>query len=273
MDLVFFVVLYGVLVLGVHVEARGLGAFAVIGTVAVFHWFQMRFLVKLRFDDKGLTVFRVPRRTRVAWADVAGLVYTERPSGGLHSVVNYQLRLVLRGQEPPLGRFLTQVQRQDLCRGPAVISLMTLDTGGEGKGDRCRRLVLDELAAHGFPVPEPRAWEFRTPRFSAKALSAAVAMDMRGARAVAVLHGTDLPAEQRPLLERTLPDLAVEHGGADTALREADFTAFFFEGPDKAARAAAFLDAARAAVPAQWRISEGTLPAEAPSDGGAGHPS
>lgn len=263
-DVVFFVVLYGVLVLGVRTEPRGLGAFGVLAVVVVFHWLQMRFLVRLRFDDEGITVVRVPRRRRVAWSQVAGLVYTERGSGLPNSGSVYQLRLVLRGQEPPLGRFLTQVQRQELAHGPVLMALPSLDDDGERRSDHLRRRVLRELAAHGFPAPEPRAWEFRTPLFSARALTAAVAMDVRGARAVAVRHGVDVTVEQRALLDRTLPELAAEHGGAETALREPDFTSFFFEGPGKAERAAAFLDAARAAVPARWRVSEGTLPAAGP---------
>ncbi|MGW5354204.1 PH domain-containing protein [Streptomyces sp. NPDC004031] len=260
-DLVFFVVLYGAVVLGIRAQPRGLGAFGVIAVVVVFHWLQMRFLVRLRFDDEGITVVRGPRHRRVAWSQVAGLVYTERGSGMPNSGPVYQLRLVLRGQEPPLGRFLTQVQRQDLARGPVLMALPSLDGGGERRSDHRRRVVLQELAVHGFPSPEPRPWEFRTPLFSARALTAAVAMDVRGARAVAVRHGADVPAELRPLLDRTLPELAAAHGGAKTVLREPDFTSFFFEGAGKAERAAAFLTAARAAVPAGWQVSQGTLPA------------
>ncbi|WP_433891158.1 PH domain-containing protein [Streptomyces sp. CA-111067] len=266
-DLVFFIVLYGVVVFGTGSEARGPGAFAVIGAVVVFHWLQMRFLVKLRFDEDGITVVRVPRRRRVLWSDIAGLVYTERGSSAPNSGTTYQLRLVLRGQEPPLGRFLTKVQRQDLSRGPLLMALPSLDDDGETKGDHRRRLVLRELAEHGFPAPEPRAWEFRTPLFSPRALTASIAMDMRGARAVAVQHGTDVSAEQRTLLDSTLPELAVAHGGAESALREPDFTSFFFEGPEKRAHAGAFLTAARAAVPAQWQVSEGTLPQQPGADG------
>jgi hypothetical protein len=259
-DLGYFVVVFAAVVFSTGSDVRGAAAFALIGSVAVFHWLQMRFLVKLRFDDEAVTIVRVLRRTRVRWADLAGLIYTEYGSSTPNSPTSYRLRLVLRGQEPPVGRYLTQVQRQDYGRGPLVMALATLDDDGETKGDHRRRQVLAELERHGFPPPAPRPWEFRTPRFSAKALTAAAAMDLRGTHAVAVRHGTDVTEAERPLLERTLPGLAEEHGGADTRLEEPDFTSYFFEGQGAAQGAAAFLAQARAAVPPHWQVSPGTLP-------------
>ncbi|SDN40724.1 PH domain-containing protein [Actinacidiphila guanduensis] len=222
----------------------------------------MRFLVKLVFDERGVTIQRVVRRRRFAWADIAGLVYSERRSGVVNGPPTYHLRLVLRGQEPPLGRFLTQVQRQDYCNGPVLMALATLDDDGESKGDHQRRRVLEELARHGFPAPAARPWEFRTPRFSARAVTAAVAMDLRGTHAVAVRHGAEVSAEEEPLLARTLPELAAANGGADTTLREPDFVSFFFEDPAAADDAAAFLAAAREVVPSHWGVTPGTLPAD-----------
>ncbi|MEW1865266.1 hypothetical protein AB0399_33615 [Streptomyces sp. NPDC088194] len=261
-DLGYFVVVYAVVAFSTHTDVRGWWALAVLGSVVVFHWLQMRFLVKLVFDDQGVTIQRVVRRRRFAWAGIAGLVYSERGSGTANTPSTYQLRLVLRGQEPPLGRFLTQVQRQDYCGGPVLMAPATLDDDGESKGDHQRRLVLKELEEHGFPPPAMKPWEFRTPRFSARALTAAVAMDLRGTHAVAVRHGAGVAAEERPLLARTLPELAEANGGADTTLREPDFVSFFFEGPAAADHAAAFLAAAREVVPAHWGVTAGTLPAE-----------
>ncbi|WP_435127322.1 hypothetical protein [Actinacidiphila sp. bgisy144] len=261
-DLGYFVVVYAAVVFPTGTDVRGWWAFAVLGSVVVFHWLQMRFLVKLVFDERGVTIQRVLRRRRFAWTDIAGLVYSERGSGMPNAPSTYRLRLVLRGQEPPLGRFLTQVQRQDYCSGPVLMALATLDDDGESKGGHRRRRVLEELARHGFPAPAPRPWEFRTPRFSARAVTAAVAMDLRGTQAVAVRHGAEVSAEEEPLLARTLPELAGANGGADTVLREADFVSFFFEGPAAADHAAAFLAAAREVVPPHWGVTPGTLPAE-----------
>jgi hypothetical protein len=243
-------------------------AFALLGSVAVFHRLQMRFLVKSRFDDDGVTVVRVLRRRRFAWADIAGLVYGEGGSSTANSPSTYELRLVPRGQEPPLGKLLTQVQRQDHCGSPVLMAPATLDDDGETKGDHRRRLVLEELAAHGFPPPAPRPWEFRTPRFSACSLTAAVAMDLRGTHAVAVRHGGGATAEEQRLPARTLPELARAHGGGDTTLSEPDFTSCFFEGAGAAEHAAAFLAEARAAVAAGWPVTAGTLPSAEESNGG-----
>jgi hypothetical protein len=270
-DLGYFVVVYAVVVFSTGADVRGWWAFALLGSVVVFHWLQMRFLVKLVFDERGVTIQRVVRRRRFAWTDIAGLVYSERGSGMPNTPSAYHLRLVLRGQEPPLGRFLTQVQRQDYCNGPVLMALASLDDDGESKGDHQRRRVLEELARHGFPAPAPRPWEFRTPRFSARAVTAAVAMDLRGTHAVAVRHGAEVSAEEEPLLARTLPELAAANGGADTTLREPDFVSFFFEGPAAADHAAAFLAAAREVVPSHWGVTAGTLPSDdGPPSGSSG---
>lgn len=259
-DMLFFFVLDGVLTFGFGVTARGTGAVAGIALVVAFHFVQVRTLVTLRFDDEGVTVVRPWRRRRVAWKDVAGLVYAPGPAGG-SARSPYRLRLVLRGQEPPLGRYMSDSQLATYAGGPVLMARSRLDPDDpDSKAGQCRARVFEELERHGFPQPELRSLEFRFPGFSPLALRSAVAADLVGAHGVVIEHGAEPDAAGAELLERALPELARAHGAAEKELREPTFVSFFFERPLTEQDAAAFLAEAAQAVPAGWKVTAGVLP-------------
>ena len=265
-DLGFFAVLGGALTFGVG-EPRGAGAVGLVALVVAFHFAQVRALVTLRFDDEGVTVVRPWRRRRVAWKDVAGLVYTTGGGTGMSGRTYYRLRVVLKGQEPPLGRYMTDRQLMPYAGGPVLMTLSNLDPGQEGRAAERRDQVFAELERYGFPRPAPTAMEFRLPGFSPLALRTAIAVHIVGASAVHIAHGADPDERERELLDRTLPELARAHGATETPLREPSFIGFTFEAPQGAEAAAGFLAEAAALVPAHWQTGPGLLPGvpEAPA--------
>ena len=91
-DLLFFVVVDGVITFGFGVEAGGLSVVAVIASVVVFHFVQMRLLVTLRFDDQAITITRPWRRRRVPWSQIAGLIYTWDAKSS-QARTNYRLQI------------------------------------------------------------------------------------------------------------------------------------------------------------------------------------
>lgn len=268
-DLGFFIVLDAVLTLGFGASPSGLGAFALLALVVAFHFVQVRALVTLRFDDEGVTIVGPWRRRHVAWREIAGLVYTRDASGSAQSRSYYHLRLVLRGQEPPLGRYLAEAELKPYTKGPVLMALWYLGPDREGKAGRCQAEVFAELERHGFPPPEPTALEFRIPPYSPLALRTAVAADVVRAHGVVIEHGPDPSPSEADLLARTLPELARAHAAAETVLREPAFTTFIFERPLTEQDAARFLSEAAKAVPARWKVTPGILPSDPRTPGDA----
>ncbi|MEV4318123.1 hypothetical protein [Actinocrispum sp. NPDC049592] len=144
------------------------GAIAVVpllAFVALVHAVQM-YRVAVRFDDTAITIIRPWRRWRVEWADVAGLIYSSREV----RPATYRLHLVLKGSEPPYGRYLTDAELARYAKGPVVMTVFQVN--------RCAERVLDELARHGFPAPELVALRYRSPKYTPEEWMRAVAEDL-----------------------------------------------------------------------------------------------
>jgi hypothetical protein len=261
-DLAFFVVLLVVwtVVLGV---VYGASVIAVLGLVVLFHLAQVWWLVVDRFDDTGVTIIRPWRRQHVPWSQVSGLVYTQ----GVESQARapFKLRLVLKDDEPPLGRYLTGAQLQRFATGPVLMSMndmeQDLHLGDDNRAVRCAQRVYAELERHGFPKPSPHTLDFRLPRYTPEEVTRAAAIDMLKLHPVTVTHGP-LDVDGTRLLDAGLPGLARESGPVREIHREPGYAIFSFEASEGAG---AFLAAARGVAPAAWSIAAGALPAVEPA--------
>ena len=261
-DLVFFLVLLVVWTTAIG-EVYGASVIAVLGLVVLFHLAQVWWLVVDRFDDTGVTIIRPWRRQHVPWTRISGLVYTQ----GVQSRARapYKLRLVLKDNEPPFGRYLTRAELQPFATGPAVMSMFDMEQdlhlGDDNRGVRCAQRVYDELERHGFPKPPPHTLDFRTPLYTPDEVNRAAAVDMLKLHPVTVTHGP-LDDDGTRLLDTELPDLARASGPLREIHREPGYAIFAFEAPEGAA---AFLAAARGVAPAAWSIAAGALPAVEPA--------
>jgi hypothetical protein len=90
----------------------------------------------------------------------------------------YRLHLVLKSAEPPYGRYLTDAELARYARGPVVMTVFQLADNESSRSGRCAKQVLDELARHGFPAPEPFALRYRSPAYTPDEWMRAVAEDM-----------------------------------------------------------------------------------------------
>jgi hypothetical protein len=92
-----------------------------------------------------------------------GLIYTRH---GYRA--GYRLRLVLKDNEPPRERYLTEAQLRPYATGPVVMALVKLadEPAADTRSARCRNRIATELARHGVPSPPPRAWVYRTPAYT-----------------------------------------------------------------------------------------------------------
>lgn len=261
-DLAFFIVLLGGWTLAFGV-AYGASAIAVLSLVVLFHFAQVWFLVVDRFDDTGVTIIRPWRRQHVPWTQISGLVYTQRLDSQARAA--YMLRLVLKGNEPPLGRYLTNAELQRFATGPAVMSMYDLEQdlhrGDDNRGVRCAQRVYAELERHGFPKPPPHTLDFRMPPYTPEAVSLAIAIDMLRLHPVTVTHGR-LDDDGTHLLDTELPDLARDSGPLREIHREPGYAIFSFEASEGAA---AFIAGARSVAPAAWSVATGALPAAEPA--------
>ena len=175
LDLAFFLVTFTawVLIFGDHFTALALVP------VVLFHLVQVIWFVQVRFDDEGITIIRSLRRRRVAWSQVAGLVYTK--ANGLQTRSPYKLRLVLVGHEPPFGRYLSPAELGRYATGPVVMMLsgvpFDLFAGPDTRTARCQQLVYDELERRGFPRPPAGVLQFRSPKYTPEEARLAAAED------------------------------------------------------------------------------------------------
>jgi hypothetical protein len=259
----------GVLVcLGAAATAAGGGVLLLVAVLvaAVFYAVEMVWLVALWFDDDAITIVRPWRRQRIAWSQVAGLIYTRVSSG--RGPRQYRLRLVLADGAPPPGVHLTDGD-QPYGRGPVLFTTRTLELQD---ANACRSAVYAELERRGFQRPEPFPLRYQPRGYSRAQQTLAVSMDVRKAHhnthPVTVNHGGGDPR----LAGEVLPRLALAHGGSGTTHAEPGYTVFFFEGPGAEAGAAAFRDEARRLVPSAWTITPTALPDpdHRPGDGAGG---
>jgi hypothetical protein len=257
-DVVFFVVVLGMWTFTLG-DPYGTSAFAVIVLTVAFHFVQMRWLVYDRFDDDGVTIVRTWRRRHIPWTEISGLVYTQRPTSNWGRDP-YQLRLVLRDAEPPLGRYMSQAEWGRYATGPVLMTIFDpqedLYWGDDNRQVQCANKVFAELARRGFPKPPPYANSFRLARFTDDELTRASAIDMLRLHPVTVTHGA-LDASGTELLEKLLA-LASDAGPTREIHREPDHTIFEFETPDAAE---SFRAAARLISPAAWPVTADALPA------------
>lgn len=261
-DIVFFFVVF--LVWAIAGGPVNFGSVFVMLVLAVLvHLAQMRWLVADRFDDSGVTLIRTWRRRHVPWSQVSGLVYTHQvvPTWPNRTRAPYRLRLVLKDNEPPVGRYLTNGELEKYATGPIVLAMG--DPADDWKLDRddrqlrCANRVYAELERHGFPKPPPSVLKFRTPPYTQEQVDRAAAIDMLRLHPVTVTHGP-LEACGLRVLDTDLAALAAEAGPPRETHREPTYAIFEFETP---AAADAFMGAARAATPEAWSVTDGALPA------------
>jgi hypothetical protein len=237
--------------------------FLMLVLTVLVHLAQMRWLVADRFDDSGVTIIRTWRRRHIPWSQISGLVYTHKdaPPFSRRTRTPYRLRLVLKDNEPPLGRYLTTAQLEPYATGPI---LMAMDDpagdwklGHDNRQVRCADRVYAELERHGFPKPPPGILKFRTPRYTPEEVDRAAVIDMMKLHPVTVTHGL-LAAWSLRVLDTELPALAAEAGPLREINREPTYAIFSFETPGAADT---FMGTARAAAPPAWSIADGALPA------------
>jgi hypothetical protein len=261
-DVAFFLVLLVVWSTAIG-AVHGASLIVVLGLVALFHFVQVWWLVVDRFDDTGVTIIRPWRRQHVPWTRISGLVYTQ----GVQSQTRapYKLRLVLKDNEPPLGRYLTRAELERFATGPVLMSMYDMEQdlhlGDDNRGVQCAQRVYAELERHGFPKPPPHTLDFRTPRYTSEEVNRAAAMDLLKLHPVTVTHGP-LDDDGTHLLDTELPDLARDSGPVREIHREPGYAIFSFEDSEGAD---AFLAAARGVAPAAWSIAAGALPAVEPA--------
>lgn len=256
-DLVFFCVLLVVWTVALG-EVYGAPVVAVLGLVVLFHLAQVWWLVVDRFDDTGVTIIRPWRRQHVPWTRIGGLVYTQGAESRGRAA--YKLRLVLKDDEPPLGRYLTHAELEQFATGPVLMSMYD-PKQDRHPGDDSAQRVYAELERHGFPKPPPRTLEFRMPRYTPEEVTRAAAIDLLKLHPVTVTHGP-LDDAGTGLLDTGLPGLARDAGPVREIHREPGYAIFSFEAAEGAG---AFLTAARSVAPAAWSIAAGALPAVEPA--------
>jgi hypothetical protein len=232
--------------------------------VLVVHAVQMAWLVAVRFDDGAITVIRPWRRRRVPWDQVAGLIYTREPTSQ-PGRDPYRLRLVLTGDEPPVGRFLAGTELGPYAKGPVVMTLYDITSGpGESRADRCRERVYAGLEQHGVTRPEPYALRFHSVKYTVEEEALATAADLlrvsQGICPVTVNHPAPHDAGETHLIDTVLPALATAHGADPADRRSGRYSVFFFPGAGAEHASAAFIAAAREVVPDRWRITPTALP-------------
>jgi len=236
---------------------------AVLGLVVLFHLAQVWWLVVDRFDDTGVTIVRPWRRLHVPWEQIGGLVYTQGAESQARAA--YKLRLVLKDNEPPLGRYLITAELERFATGPVLMSMSDLEEdlhlGDDNRGVQCAQRVYAELERHGFPKPPPRTLEFRMPRYNPEEVARSAAIDFLKLHPVTVTHGP-LDKDGTHLLDTELSVLARESGPAREIHREPGYAIFLFEAAEGAG---AFLTAARGVAPATWPVATGALPAVEPA--------
>ena len=155
----FMVTLVLFLAFGMNYGAAAvITVFAGLGSYALTHFVQMRWFVKVRFDDKGITMIRPWRRQRIEWYQIAGLIYRSRKESYGRS--GYELRLVLVGHEPSPHPATPRQTRLE-ADGPVVMLVGDIRVTNPRAGGRCEEAVLEELAEHGFPRPERKELCFR----------------------------------------------------------------------------------------------------------------
>jgi hypothetical protein len=261
-DLVFFCVLLVVWTVAVGV-VYGISVVAVLGLVVLFHLAQVWWLVVDRFDDTGVTIVRPWRRQHVPWARIGGLVYTQGVESRGRAA--YKLRLILKDNEPPLGRYLIPAELERFATGPVLMSMSDLEqdlhVGDDNREVRCAQRVYAELERRGFPKPPPRTLEFRLPGYTPQEVTRAAAIDLLKLHPVTVTHGP-LDGDGARLLDTGLADLARDSGTVREIHREPGYAIFSFEAAEGAG---AFLTAARGAAPAGWSVAAGALPAVEPA--------
>ena len=243
--------------------ASAASVFAMLVLAALVHVVQMWWLVADRFDDSGVTIIRTWRRRHVPWSQISGLVYTHQvvPTRSRRRRAPYRLRLVLKDNEPPVGRFLTDAQLERFATGPILMAMKDpaddWKLGDDNREVRCARQVYAELERHGLPTPPPKILKFRTPRYTPEEVDRAAAIDLLKLHPVTVTHGP-LDAAGIRLLDTELPALAGEAGPMREIHREPTYAIFAFETPEAAD---AFMAATRAVTPAGWPVADGALPA------------
>jgi hypothetical protein len=234
-----------------------------VAVALVVHAVQMTWLVAVRFDDAAITIIRPWRRRRVPWDQVAGLIYTREPTSQWRDP--YRLRLVLTGDQPPAGRFLTGTELGPSAKGPVVMTLYDITPGaGESRADRCQEQVYAELEQHGVTRPEPYALRLHSVRYTVEEEAVAIAADLlrvsQGICPVTVNHPAPHDAEETHLIDTVLPELATAHGADPAGRRSGRYSVFFFPGADAARTSADFIAAAQAIVSESWHVTPTALP-------------
>jgi hypothetical protein len=259
-DLFAWMVVYGVLRIAVGMSDWPAG-FAAIGAAALTHLAQMA-VAAVRFDDTAITITRPWRRRRVEWSRIAGLIYTEVGSGRAGRA--YWLRLVLKGTEPPVGKYLTQSDLRPSATGPVVMRVAALEEESEitSRSMRCRDRIGVELARHGFPLPE-RSWVFRSPDYTDREADIAAAINAIGLAPVTVTHGPLAGDPKADLVATALPELARANGVHEIDSYDG-YTIFTFDGGAADEHADAFRTAAEEVVPGTWTVDRSALPAVEP---------
>jgi hypothetical protein len=261
-DVLFFILIF---VIGMSLDMSDgfLSTVAFLAAAVAFHAAQMVF-VFVRFDDTAITIARPWRgRRRFEWSRIAGLVYTHGvDTGNYRGRAPYRLRLVLKDDAPPLGRFLTDRELERYANGPVVMALNALESELHVGPDRpsvlCEQRVYALLAEHGFPKPEPYALKFRTPLYTPDELRLAQVADLKRWRPVTITHGKLVGDDAVRLVGTVLPELARECGPGPAGDHEyGRYATFLFDEQDAAD---AFLAAARDVIPSHWTISGSALP-------------
>ena len=261
-DVLFFAVIYGIWLVGLGMSDGFLSTVAIIAAVLAFHALQMVF-VTVQFDDTAITIVRPWRgHRRIEWSQVAGLIYTDSVDTGSRARGPFRLRLVLKDNAPPLGRFLTGRELEPYAKGPVVMALGDLESelhvGSDRPSVRCEKRVYALLAEHGLPTPEPRALAFRTPLYTPDELRRADVADLKRWRPVTVTHGRLVDDDAVRLVGTVLPELARECGPGPTGGHEyGRYSTFLF---DEQGPADAFFTAARGVIPVHWRIAHSAVP-------------
>jgi hypothetical protein len=233
-------------------------------TAVAAHVVQMAWLVAVRFDDAAITIIRPWRRRRIPWDQIAGLIYTQEPTS-LPGRDPYRLRLVLKDDQPPAGRFLTGTELKPHAKGPVVMTLYDITPGSGGsRTDRCQERVHSGLEQHGITRPEPYPLRFHSAKYTNEEEALAMAADLlrhsQGTRPVTVNHPAPRNAGETHLIDTVLPELAAAHGTDPSSRRTDRYSIFFFQGPDAEQSSARFIAAAQAIVPARWPITPTALP-------------
>jgi hypothetical protein len=254
---------------GAIVFGSWLFAVAFVTAVAA-HAAQMAWLVAVRFDDAAITIIRPWRRRRIGWDQIAGLVYTQRFTSQ-PGPDPYRLRLVLAGDQPPMGRYMGDGELKPYANGPVVMTLYDITPGSDGsRAGRCQERIYAGLAQHGLTRPKPYPLRFHSAKYTHEEEAFALAADLlrqsQGICPVTVNHPAPDGADETRLVDTVLPELAAAHGADSDNDKRADrYSVFFFPGADAEESSARFIEEARAIVPARWHIAPTALPEPAES--------